>query len=70
MSRYSVTDMSTRFFAKLFFCYYAPHLTRYFWRPTGRLAGTKREFATNAVLTAGLSGFNSHRRENRFPWNI
>jgi len=23
---------------------------RYFWRPTGRLAGTKRELATNAVL--------------------
>jgi len=31
----------------------------YFWRPTGKLAGTKQEFAINAVLAFGLCGFNT-----------
>ena len=35
----------------LFFCCDS---LRYFWRPTGKLAGTRWEFATNAVLAAGL----------------
>jgi len=34
------------------------------------IAGTKREFATNAVLAAGLSGFNADKQENGLPWNI
>ena len=42
---------------------------RYFWRPTGRLAGTKREFGKNAVLSPGLSGFKPHRRMKSLPWN-
>jgi len=29
---------------------------RYFGGPTGRLAATKRESATNVVIAAGLSG--------------
>jgi len=43
---------------------------RYFWRPTGRLTGTKRELATNAVLAPGLFGFKPHRWVNSLPWNI
>jgi len=31
------------------------------------VAGTKQEFTTNAVLAAGLSGFNPHRRANSSP---
>jgi len=63
MSRYSVTEVSTRFYVKLFFLLLRASLDslRYFWQPTGRLVGTKREFATNAVLAAGLSGFYPHR---------
>jgi len=34
----------------------------YLWWPTGRLARTNRQFATNAVLSAGLSGCNMHTR--------
>ena len=48
-------------------CYVSLDSLRYFRRPTGRLAGTKREFATNAVLAAGLSGFNAHRQANGVP---
>jgi len=50
-----------------FYCYTSLESLRYFWRPTGRLAGTKREIGTNAVLALGLSGFNPHRRANSLP---
>jgi len=39
-------------------------------RPTGRLAGTKPELATNTVVAAGPSGFNAHRWGNSVPRNI
>jgi len=42
---------------------------RYFWRPTGGLAGTKRELVRNAVLAPGLSGFKPQRRANSLPRN-
>jgi len=63
MSHYSVTEVSTRFYVKLFFLLLrtSPDSLRYFWPPTRRLIGTKREFATNAMLAAGLSGFYPHR---------
>ena len=31
------------------------------------VAGTKRDFATNVALAAGLSGFNAHRRSSGLP---
>jgi len=64
----SVAEVSTRFQVTLLFFYYVS--LRYFWRLTGRLAGTRREFDANAVLAAGLFGFNPHRRANGLLWNI
>jgi len=63
MSRYSVTEVSSHFYVKLFFLLLRTSLDSvcYFWRSTGRLVGTKREFATNEVVTAGLSGFYLRR---------
>jgi len=45
MSRYSVAEVSIHFLRKAVF-----DLLRYFWRPTIRLPGTKRESSTNAVF--------------------
>jgi len=42
---------------------------RYFKRPTGSLAGTKREFLRNAVLAPGLYGFKQQRYVNSLPRN-
>ena len=53
-----------------FSCYISLDLLRYFRRSTGRQVGTRREFAANAMLAVGLSGFNAHRRGNSLPWNI
>jgi len=65
MSRYSVAEVSTCFQEMLLFLLLRltrPDSLRYFWRPTGRLAGTKRELTTNAaVLAPELSGFKPHR---------
>jgi len=63
MSRYSVADVST-----LFLLLYLTRTDslRYFWRPTGRIAGTKREFTTNAVIYGvKISQFN---RESSDKW--
>jgi len=70
MSHYSVAEVSTRLSGTLLFdatSHYRLLLLRYFWRPTRRVAGKKQEFETNAVLAAGLSGFNAHRRGNSLP---
>jgi len=69
MSRYSVAEVSTRFQEKLFLLLRLTNLDSlcYVWRPTGRLAGTKRELAANAMLAPGLSGFNPHKWVNSHP---
>jgi len=36
------------------------HSLHYLWQPTKMLAGTKREFTTNAVLATGLPGLLTH----------
>jgi len=41
-----------------------PDSLHYVRQPTGRLAGTKRELARNAVLAPGLSGFKPQRWAN------
>jgi len=58
MSRYSVADVSIRVLrrASIFFLRLAKlDSLHYFWRPTGKLAGTKRELPRNALLAPRLS---------------
>jgi len=50
-----------------FCCYVSLDSLRYYWRLTGRVAGTKREVATNVVLASGLPGFNADKRANGVP---
>jgi len=60
MYRYLYCRSVNLFLSKaLIFCCYVS-LDSLLWWPTGRLAGTKREFATNAVFAAGLSGSLTH----------
>jgi len=53
--------VSDHFLESSYFCRYVS--LRYIWGATGRLAGTKRDFVTNAVLAVTLSGFKAHRRQ-------
>jgi len=51
MSRYSVAEVSPVFTKSSYFCCYVSlDSLRNFWRPAGRVVGTKQEFATNACV--------------------
>jgi len=69
MSRYSLCQAVFKK-SSYFCCYVSLDSVNYFWRTTGRLAGTKQELAASAVLAPGLFRFKQHRRANSRPWNI